>query len=45
MENWGLVTFQTTTLLFDEKESNPFNRLRIAYIVAHEVSHQWVSSI
>ncbi|KAF2764364.1 hypothetical protein EJ03DRAFT_302165 [Teratosphaeria nubilosa] len=45
MENWGLLTFQTTALLFDEKLSNPSNRNHIAYIVAHELAHQWFGNL
>ncbi|KAH9843290.1 aminopeptidase 2 [Teratosphaeria destructans] len=45
MENWGLLTFQTTALLFDEKLSDPSNRNHIAYIVAHELAHQWFGNL
>lgn len=35
MENWGLVTYRTTALLFDEKTSDSAYKNRIAYVVAH----------
>ena len=35
MENWGLVTYRTTAVLFDEKHSDTKYRVRVAYVVAH----------
>jgi len=41
MENWGLVTYRTTAVLFDEKNSDAKYKNRVAYVVAHELAHQW----
>ena len=35
MENWGLVTYRTTAVLFDEGKSDNRYLNRIAYVVAH----------
>lgn len=35
MENWGLVTYRTTAVLFDEGKSDARYKNRIAYVVAH----------
>ena len=35
MENWGLITYRTTTVLFDEKQSDEKYRKITAYVVAH----------
>lgn len=35
MENWGLVTYRTTAVLFDEAKSDARYKNRIAYVVAH----------
>lgn len=35
MENWGLVTYRTTAVLFDEETSDPKYKNRVAYVVAH----------
>jgi hypothetical protein len=35
MENWGLVTYRTTAVLFDEGKSDSRYKNRIAYVVAH----------
>lgn len=49
MENWGLVTYRTTAVLFDEGKSDARYKNRIAYVVAHGQSilprlvHLWYS--
>ena len=35
MENWGLVTYRTTAVLFEEGKSDAKYKNRIAYVVAH----------
>ncbi|KAI0136974.1 peptidase family M1 [Xylariales sp. AK1849] len=45
MENWGLVTYRTTALLFDPKKSDAQFKRRIAYVVAHELAHQWFGNL
>lgn len=45
MENWGLITYRTTALLFDEKTSDAKYRNRIAFVVAHELAHQWFGNL
>ncbi|KAG8519425.1 Glutamyl aminopeptidase, partial [Galemys pyrenaicus] len=41
MENWGLITYRETNLLYDPKESASSNKQRVATVVAHELVHQW----
>ncbi|PCH04577.1 protein of unknown function DUF3358 [Penicillium occitanis (nom. inval.)] len=45
MENWGLVTYRTTAVLFDEGKSDSRYKNRIAYVVAHELAHQWFGNL
>lgn len=45
MENWGLITYRTTAVLYDEKASDAKYKNRIAYIVAHELAHQWFGNL
>ena len=40
MENWGLITFRETNILFDPMEASASNKQRVATVVAHEVAHQ-----
>eukprot|EP00301_Raphidiophrys_heterophryoidea_P001612 c10773_g1_i1.p1 GENE.c10773_g1_i1~~c10773_g1_i1.p1 ORF type:complete len:861 (-),score=248.09 c10773_g1_i1:59-2641(-) len=45
MENWGLVLYRTTVLLYNPK-STPLNmKQRIAYVVCHELAHQWFGNL
>jgi aminopeptidase N len=45
MENWGLVTYRTTAVLFDEENSDEKYKNRVAYVVAHELAHQWFGNL
>lgn len=40
MENWGLITYRETNLLYDPNESASSNQQRVATVVAHELVHQ-----
>ncbi|KAL9230405.1 hypothetical protein vseg_005764 [Gypsophila vaccaria] len=45
MENYGLVTYRETALLYDEKHSAAANKQRVAIVVAHELAHQWFGNL
>ncbi|KAF2840379.1 hypothetical protein M501DRAFT_1002726 [Patellaria atrata CBS 101060] len=45
MENWGLITYRTTAVLFDEAKSDQKYRNRVAYVVSHELAHQWFGNL
>ncbi|XP_012879258.1 PREDICTED: glutamyl aminopeptidase isoform X2 [Dipodomys ordii] len=45
MENWGLVTYRETNLLYDPQESASSNQQRVASVIAHELVHQWFGNI
>ncbi|VFQ97745.1 unnamed protein product [Cuscuta campestris] len=45
MENYGLVTYRETALLYDEKQSAAANKQRVATVVAHELAHQWFGNL
>ena len=40
MENWGLITYRETALLYDPVASSESNKMRIASVVSHELAHQ-----
>ncbi|XP_043915563.1 aminopeptidase Q [Protopterus annectens] len=44
MENWGLVMFIETALLYDSKQLFS-NKENIRSIVAHELAHQWFGNL
>ncbi|KIX95501.1 uncharacterized protein Z520_08621 [Fonsecaea multimorphosa CBS 102226] len=45
MENWGLITYKPTKILFDPSTSD--NRLmsKASYVIAHELAHQWFGNL
>ncbi|XP_040185208.1 glutamyl aminopeptidase [Rana temporaria] len=45
MENWGLITYRETNLLYDPNESATVNKQRVAAVIAHELVHQWFGNI
>ncbi|MEQ2280807.1 hypothetical protein AMECASPLE_023742 [Ameca splendens] len=45
MENWGLITYRETALLYDDKFSSNSNKERIATIIAHELAHMWFGNL
>ncbi|KAI0461984.1 hypothetical protein LJB42_004589 [Komagataella kurtzmanii] len=45
MENFGLLTFRATALLFDNEKSDPKYKTRVAYVVSHEIAHQWFGNL
>ncbi|CAI6369413.1 unnamed protein product [Macrosiphum euphorbiae] len=45
MENWGLVTFQETRVLYNESNSSIDDQERIAHIVTHELAHMWFGNL
>ena len=45
MENWGLVTYRSVDLLFDETTSGANHKERVAEVVQHELAHQWFGNL
>ncbi|XP_059035982.1 aminopeptidase N isoform X2 [Mustela lutreola] len=45
MENWGLVTYRESALLYDPLSSSTGNRERVATVIAHELAHQWFGNL
>lgn len=45
MENWGLITYRETAMLYDRNVSSEVNKLRIATVVSHELAHQWFGNL
>ncbi|KAH8356006.1 hypothetical protein KR200_007328 [Drosophila serrata] len=45
MENWGLVTYRETALLFSNNSSSLEIRDNVASVVAHELAHQWFGNL
>jgi aminopeptidase N len=45
MENWGLVTYRESCLLFDPSTTSVSAQIFIASVIAHELSHQWFGNL
>uniref|UniRef100_A0A4W3JF21 Endoplasmic reticulum aminopeptidase 2 n=1 Tax=Callorhinchus milii TaxID=7868 RepID=A0A4W3JF21_CALMI len=45
MENWGLITYRETALLYDSVTSSASDKLRITMVIGHELAHQVFSSL
>lgn len=45
MENWGLVLYRETALLYEPGVSSSENKLMVTLIVAHEVAHTWFGNM
>lgn len=45
MENWGLVTYRTKYVLYNPIETSKSLRTTIAYIICHELAHQWFGNL
>ncbi|XP_011645641.1 endoplasmic reticulum aminopeptidase 1-like isoform X2 [Pogonomyrmex barbatus] len=45
MENWGLITFRESLLMYDTKETSTEIQEYIAVIMAHELAHQWFGNL
>ena len=45
MENWGLITYRESRLLYDPENSSLISKQTVAIIVGHELAHQWFGNI
>ncbi|XP_012148075.1 suppressor of ER stress-induced death [Megachile rotundata] len=45
MENWGLITYRETAMLYQEGVSTSSNQHRVATVVSHELAHQWFGNL
>ena len=45
MENWGLITYRETSLLYSPERSSASSQQWVAVVVAHELAHQWFGNL
>lgn len=45
MENYGLVTYRETALLYDDLHSAAANKQSVVITVTHELAHQWFGNL
>lgn len=44
-EHWGLITFAQKNVLYDPDRSSFSDKVRVASVIAHEISHQWFGNL
>uniref|UniRef100_A0A1B6CLC6 Aminopeptidase n=1 Tax=Clastoptera arizonana TaxID=38151 RepID=A0A1B6CLC6_9HEMI len=45
MENWGLITYRETAMLYQKDTSTNKDKERVANVVSHELAHQWFGNL
>ncbi|XP_047490104.1 aminopeptidase N-like [Penaeus chinensis] len=45
MENWGLILYRETAMLYSPDASSASNKQRVAVVVVHELAHQWFGNL
>ncbi|KAK6184957.1 hypothetical protein SNE40_007297 [Patella caerulea] len=45
MENWGLIIYRETAMLYKPGVSSEGNKQRVAVVVSHELAHQWFGNL
>lgn len=45
MENWGLLTYRETSLLYSEEDTTALAKQRIANVITHEQAHMWFGDL
>ena len=45
MENWGLIIYKESFLLFNENKSSAAQKELTEFVIAHEISHQWFGNL
>lgn len=45
MENWGLLTYRESNLLYSPEKSSLLHKKRIATVIAHEQAHMWFGDL
>ncbi|KAK2853497.1 hypothetical protein Q5P01_006158 [Channa striata] len=45
MENWGLITYRETSLLYDPAVSSNGDKEWVATVISHELAHMWFGNL
>ncbi|XP_077977925.1 aminopeptidase N-like [Glandiceps talaboti] len=45
MENWGLVIYRETRLMYDSSVNTQYRKHGVAAIIAHELAHMWFGNL
>ncbi len=45
MENWGLITYRESALLYNPEVPSQSVKQRVGAIISHELAHQWFGNL
>lgn len=45
MENWGLLTYRESNILYRSDDSTALQQQRIAAVITHEIAHMWFGDL
>ncbi|XP_028045976.2 glutamyl aminopeptidase [Monomorium pharaonis] len=45
MENWGLVTYRETRILYDEHTNSLYDKREVVNVICHELAHMWFGNL
>ncbi|XP_036146513.1 glutamyl aminopeptidase-like isoform X2 [Monomorium pharaonis] len=45
MENWGLVTFRETRILYDDRNNSIYDKRDVVNVICHELAHMWFGNL
>ncbi|CAG2107133.1 unnamed protein product, partial [Medioppia subpectinata] len=45
MENWGIITFRETNLLYSADQSSASEQKSVAGVIGHELAHMWFGNL
>lgn len=45
MENWGIVTFRETRLLYDDRNNSVIDKRNVVNVICHELAHMWFGNL
>ncbi|KAL1132751.1 hypothetical protein AAG570_010703 [Ranatra chinensis] len=45
MENWGLITFRESAMLYDPNVSTVQGKKKVGIVIGHEIAHQWFGNL
>ena len=45
MENWGLITYRESALLFNSSTNTISDQRGVSAVISHELAHQWFGNL
>ncbi|KYN43680.1 Glutamyl aminopeptidase [Trachymyrmex septentrionalis] len=45
MENWGLVTYRETRLVYDDRSNSIYDKRAVVTVICHELAHMWFGNL